>query len=74
MHAFHAYIDESGDEGFVFRDYPGRASSEWFVLSACIVRVRNLPIIARQIRATLDRIEINGQVAHFAPDSLTRQK
>ena len=31
---FLAYIDESGDEGFKF----GLGSSEWFVLSALIVR------------------------------------
>jgi hypothetical protein len=66
MHAFHAYIDESGDEGFVFRDHPVRASSEWFVLSACVVRTKNLPIIARQIKPTLDQIEVDGRVAHFS--------
>ncbi len=36
---FVAYIDESGDEGFTFKDFPERASSEWFVLSAYILPV-----------------------------------
>lgn len=35
---FTAFIDESGDEGFVFRDPPARASSQWFTLSAIVVR------------------------------------
>lgn len=30
------YIDESGDEGFTFRDPPQKGSSDWFVLSAII--------------------------------------
>lgn len=32
--SFVAYIDESGDEGFVF----SKGSSEWFILSAAIIR------------------------------------
>ena len=36
-HSFIAYIDESGDEGWSFRDQPGEGSSEWFVISALIV-------------------------------------
>jgi len=36
--SFIAFIDEAGDEGFKFKDWPERASSEWFVLAACIVR------------------------------------
>jgi Protein of unknown function (DUF3800) len=34
---FHIYIDESGDEGFVF-NADGSGSSRWFVLSAVITR------------------------------------
>lgn len=37
-HSYHAYIDESGDDGFTFKPWPDRGSSEWFVVSACIVR------------------------------------
>ena len=65
MHAFHAYIDESGDEGFSFRDPPGQGSSDWFVLSACVVRAANLPIIARQCGPTFRQIEAKGRVVHF---------
>lgn len=38
MHAFQVYIDESGDEGFTFREN-GDGSSRWFVLSAAVTRV-----------------------------------
>jgi hypothetical protein len=37
--SFQAYIDESGDEGFKFRQIDGeQASSDWFVLAAFITR------------------------------------
>lgn len=35
--SFVTYIDESGDEGFVFRE-DGSGSSRWFVMSAVIIR------------------------------------
>lgn len=38
--SFVAYVDESGDEGFIFRE-DGSGSSRWFVLSAAIVRQAN---------------------------------
>lgn len=38
--SFMTYIDESGDEGFVFRS-DGSGSSRWFVLSAAVVRKVN---------------------------------
>ena len=38
--SFVVYIDESGDEGFVFRD-DGSGSSRWFVLSAAVIRRQN---------------------------------
>lgn len=65
QHAFHAYIDESGDEGFSFREPPQQGSSEWFVLSACVVRAKNLAAIARQFAPTFKAIETAGRVAHF---------
>ncbi len=37
---FVVYIDESGDEGFVFRE-DGSGSSRWFVLSAAVIRRQN---------------------------------
>jgi hypothetical protein len=37
--SFRAYVDESGDEGFVFRTSPPvQASSDWFVLAAFVTR------------------------------------
>jgi hypothetical protein len=38
--SFIAYVDESGDEGFVFNP-DGSGSSRWFVLSAAVVRLSN---------------------------------
>lgn len=38
--SFLAYVDESGDEGFVFREN-GEGSSRWFVLSAAVIRQTN---------------------------------
>jgi hypothetical protein len=38
--SFRVYIDESGDEGFLFRE-DGSGSSRWFVISALVVRIRN---------------------------------
>jgi hypothetical protein len=38
--SFRAYIDESGDEGFVFRS-DGGGSSRWFVLTAVVIRMEN---------------------------------
>jgi len=39
-HSFVVYIDESGDEGFVFNG-DGSGSSRWFVLSAAVIRKKN---------------------------------
>jgi hypothetical protein len=38
--SFLAYVDESGDEGFVFNP-DGTGSSRWFVLSAAVIRQTN---------------------------------
>jgi hypothetical protein len=38
--SFVAYVDESGDEGFVFNP-DGTGSSRWFVLSAAVIRQTN---------------------------------
>jgi len=38
--SFLAYVDESGDEGFVFNE-GGSGSSRWFVLSAVVIRQTN---------------------------------
>ena len=38
--SFIAYIDESGDEGFVFNE-DGSGSSRWFVLAAAVIREAN---------------------------------
>lgn len=38
--SFRAYIDESGDEGFIFNE-DGAGSSRWFVISALVIRMKN---------------------------------
>ena len=44
--SFVAYIDESGDEGFVFND-DGSGSTRWFVLSAAVIRqVNDLQLVS----------------------------
>ncbi len=55
--SFHAFIDESGDEGFKFLPNE-QGSSRWFVLSAVIFRESNklAPVEAvREIKALLKR-------------------
>ncbi|MFC3550328.1 DUF3800 domain-containing protein [Lysobacter cavernae] len=46
---FVAYIDESGDEGFTFRD-DGSGSSRWLVLSALVMRRVNDPKVVETAR------------------------
>lgn len=63
--SFRAYIDESGDEGFVFRP-DGTGSSRWFVLTAVVVHRANdlrMVALARDVRQLLGR-EPN-QALHF---------
>lgn len=53
--SFIAYVDESGDEGFVFND-DGGGSSRWFVLSATVIRQTNdLQVVSclKQVREIL---------------------
>lgn len=55
--SFVAYIDESGDDGFVFNS-DGSGSSRWLVLSALVCRKENegeLIQVARQARAVLGK-------------------
>ncbi len=56
-HSFQVFIDESGDEGFVFHP-DGRGSSRWLILSAVVVRKENSLRIVRlmeAVRKTLGR-------------------
>ena len=53
--SFITYIDESGDEGFVFKP-DGAGSSRWFVLSAVVIRQTNdLQVVSciKQVRELL---------------------
>ncbi|MEF2549684.1 DUF3800 domain-containing protein [Aurantimonas sp. E1-2-R+4] len=55
-HSFTVYIDESGDEGFTFRDYPNKGSTDWFVLSAIITpsyRDHEIRTIAANMRRAI---------------------
>lgn len=55
--SFMVYIDESGDEGFVFNP-DGSGSSRWFVLSAVVIRKSNdLQMVAclKEVRQVLEK-------------------
>jgi len=55
--SFIAYVDESGDEGFVF-NADGSGSSRWFVISAAVVRQSNdLQMVQclKEVRALLKK-------------------
>jgi len=55
--SFIAYVDESGDEGFVF-NADGSGSSRWFVLSAAVIRRTNdLQMVQclKEVRAVLKK-------------------
>ena len=55
--SFIAYVDESGDEGFVF-NADGSGSSRWFVLSAAVVRQTNdLQMVSclKEVRSVLKK-------------------
>ncbi|QIE57675.1 DUF3800 domain-containing protein [Pikeienuella piscinae] len=73
-HSFTVFIDESGDEGFVFRNPPDKGSSDWFVVSAVVSfsnqqdRVRNL---AARVRAAIGKEPKN--LLHFADMSHERR-
>lgn len=58
MHpSFMVYIDESGDEGFVFNN-DGSGSSRWFVLSAVVIRkVNDLQMVSclKEVRQVLGK-------------------
>jgi hypothetical protein len=55
--SFCAYVDESGDEGFVF-NADGSGSSRWFVLSAAVIRQTNdLEMVSclKEVRTVLQK-------------------
>lgn len=55
--SFIAYVDESGDEGFVF-NADGSGSSRWFVLSAAVIRHSNdLQMVSclKEVRSVLKK-------------------
>ncbi|WP_411172437.1 DUF3800 domain-containing protein [Pseudomonas aeruginosa] len=60
-----AYIDESGNEGFTFRE-DGGGSSRWFVLSAQVVRKPNDVTLVAATKHTRERIRLEPKKpVHF---------
>ncbi len=57
MHSFIAYIDEAGDEGFIFKDPPERASSEWFVIGATVIRSADESAAMEQMKGVIAPME-----------------
>jgi hypothetical protein len=56
--SFIAYVDEAGDEGFVFKA-DGSGSSRWFVLSAAVIRQTNdLQMVSclKEVREVLNKV------------------
>ena len=56
-HSFRVYVDESGEEGFVFRP-DGSGSSRWLILSAVVTRIesdRTVVELMRKVRSILGR-------------------
>ena len=63
--SFTVYIDESGDEGFVFQPNE-RGSSRWLVLSAVVLRKRNDLEAVRLMREVRQRLGKDSKKAlHF---------
>lgn len=55
--SFRVYVDESGDEGFVFKD-GGRGSSDWLVLSAVVTRYEHDSVVVKlmdDVRKLMER-------------------
>lgn len=66
-HNFTIFIDESGDEGFTFRDPPKKGSSDWFVVSAVATlssQQEEIIDLGRSIRETLG--QPRNWTIHFA--------
>lgn len=65
--AFTAHIDESGDQGFEFRDPEHMGSSRWFILSAVVSKTSRKDEIRTKL--TDLRMELNikpNQIIHFS--------
>jgi len=62
--SFVAYVDESGDEGFVFHP-DGTGSSRWFVLTAAVIRQTNdLQMVSclKEVRDILKKVYIGTKM------------
>ena len=63
--SFRVYVDESGDEGFVFRER-GRGSSRWLVLSAAVTRREHDAIVVELMDAVRELLQRpRRQQVHF---------
>lgn len=58
--SFVAYIDESGDEGFRFRE-DGSGSSRWFVISALVVRKTNDRLLVDAAKRARDLLRFEAK-------------
>jgi hypothetical protein len=53
--SFRVYIDESGDEGFVFKG-DGSGSSRWFILTAVVIRASKDGEMIKSLRASREAL------------------
>lgn len=64
--SFRVYVDESGDEGFVFHP-DGTGSSRWLVLSAAVVRAKNDMALVKLVGDTRNLLgKLPKQHLHFS--------
>lgn len=64
-HGFLVYIDESGDEGFRFVEDRAHSSSEWFVLSALVIKTSAARSVIALWRELTDKLESRANPIHF---------
>ena len=64
-HSYVAFIDEAGDQGFNFKPFPDRASSEWFVLSALVVKASEAHRVLLFWKELTKSIEAGKRQIHF---------
>lgn len=66
-HSFTVFVDESGDEGFVFRDPPEKGSSDWFVVTAVLTFATQQDRVIGLADRIRESIGIKGKgIIHFA--------
>lgn len=65
--AFTAYIDESGDQGFEFRDPEYMGSSRWFIISAVVTKTSQKTLLRNSLSDLRSELNMqSNQIIHFS--------